>query len=856
MEEILMFKFNRYFISTLVIALALGLVTVALAAANSAAETSMNSATFQQGTQDPDPDPGTNRTEAPGTIVSTGNPKPTFELSEKVKEEIKEHGFSASVPLTFGQVITSFPVLAGGTPVGLEHDGSGNLYITDLASENVYLIDTSGTVITSFSSVTETLNGLGITTDGNALYINDSTDDDVDSYTLNGTYITSFSVLSETTFPEGITYNPDTGNLYVVDGDSNGPDTVNEYNISGTLIMTYTLATNSTDGIAYDPVRCTYWIYDSDTDAVRHYTPDLVNFEAFPGTANAGFANGEGVGIIEDTLYVVATGSDTIVAFDVSDASTLFGNQCGEVGTLTGQVTSANTGQALPNAFVFATDGFYSDSSLSNAAGEYTLTLRASSYTVTANLFGYVPGEATGVEIISGTTTVQDFPLAKGELTGAPEVIEEWLTLGTSVTNQIILSNTGTTTLTVSVRDLEELLGDSSPDAFGYTLSDQDSPACNYDYVDISSTGLLVASGDDASSINSGIFSPISMPESINIYGQDIYSMVLATNGYLTTDFADGGPDLSNDCPLPATPSTPGGTDGLRLYPLHDDLVTDEGLYEYFADCPRTSDYGISEGCSVYQWHNVTHFGGAITWTQQTILYHTSNEIVHQIGPGNPELGTGSTTGLQDFAPPTAGLTYACNTFDSIPDNTAVCIYPPVDPPWAIENPMTGTIAAGEALNMDVIFDSSFVSATGTYTAELIYEGDYENVVSNTLLIMHVSTSGVAISADQTGSGPANTQVAYQFTITNTGLVADSFDISLSGNAWATSVNPLSTGSLVPGASTTVEVTVDIPISAPASSSDTVVITATSAQDSFVKESATAHTSVWDSIYLPLIRKN
>jgi hypothetical protein len=185
-----------------------------------------------------------------------------------------------------------------------------------------------------------------------------------------------------------------------------------------------------------------------------------------------------------------------------------------------------------------------------------------------------------------------------------------------------------------------------------------------------------------------------------------------------------------------------------------------------------------------------------------------------------------------------------------------VCIYPPEDALWVSESPLTATIAAGDAITMEVIFDSSVVTTTGTYTAYLVYNGDYENDIPITPLIMHVSNSGVAISEDQIGSGLANTQVSYQFTLTNTGLVADSFDISLSGNAWATSVNPISTGSLVPNASTIVEVSVDIPISAPASASDTVVITATSTQDGFVFESATATTSAWDSIYLPLIRKN
>ena len=86
------------------------------------------------------------------------------------------------------------------------------------------------------------------------------------------------------------------------------------------------------------------------------------------------------------------------------------------------------------------------------------------------------------------------------------------------------------------------------------------------------------------------------------------------------------------------------------------------------------------EGCYVFQWDNVTHIGGGGPWTMEAILYEDSYEIVYQIGAGNPEQGSGSTTGLQDGAI-TTGLTYACDTVNSIPDNTAVCNFDPRFPP-------------------------------------------------------------------------------------------------------------------------------------------------------------------------------
>ena len=104
---------------------------------------------------------------------------------------------------------------------------------------------------------------------------------------------------------------------------------------------------------------------------------------------------------------------------------------------------------------------------------------------------------------------------------------------------------------------------------------------------------------------------------------------------------------------------------------MHDDLISD-GYYQYFASCPRPPDSPpFTQGCHVFQWANVNHFGGGGPWSQWAILYDTSMDMVFQIGSGNPEHGAGSTTGIQNPGA-TIGLTYACDTADSIPDNTAV----------------------------------------------------------------------------------------------------------------------------------------------------------------------------------------
>lgn len=206
------------------------------------------------------------------------------------------------------------------------------------------------------------------------------------------------------------------------------------------------------------------------------------------------------------------------------------------------------------------------------------------------------------------------------------------------------------------------------PDAFGYTFADNAEAECPYQFVDITATGTSITTGDDSSS------GPVALGATFNFYGVDAADLNMATNGYISTDPTDTGPDLSPDCPLPATPSTGGGA---RFYPLHDDLITTDGLTQYFASCPRANpNCAISEDCTVFQWNGVTHFGGGGPWNMQAILYHQSGDILYQIEPGNPETGTGSTTGIQNDGA-TDGLTYACDTAGSVPDSTGVCFFHP-----------------------------------------------------------------------------------------------------------------------------------------------------------------------------------
>lgn len=300
-------------------------------------------------------------------------------------------------------------------------------------------------------------------------------------------------------------------------------------------------------------------------------------------------------------------------------------------------------------------------------------------------------------------------------------------------------------------------------DTFGYSVTDSIGGSCSVQFVDISQTGTVVVAGDDESTISpppNGISSTIVFSVPFMFYGHVYTEIVMASNGYLSTDPLDDGPDFTNDCPLPVTPSTPATTGG-RIYPLHNDFVLDNGavgLHQEFEHCPRPDRYGETSFCSVFQWEDAHFFGDVVTFTVQAILYHNTGEIVYQYDGRNVDAGLSSTTGIQ--SPPNdlifSGLTYACNITNSVQPNSAVCITPP--------------------------------------TPELT-------------LFTTVSTDSATCSASPSLRVNAGTEVYYCFTATNTGeatftnhTISDSEHGLLLGDtiyglypgAWATYLSPIS----------------------------------------------------------------
>jgi len=203
---------------------------------------------------------------------------------------------------------------AGNTLVGLE-DFGGSLLITDISDDVFGTIDRD-TAAVQTGPFPAPGNPIGISTDGMNIYTTDTSAGAVNVLAMNGTPISSFDVSSFSTFPEGITYNPVDGLLYVVDGA--GGNQVGQYTTAGVLQATFPILGSSPDGIAWDSVRGVFWLYDSGTDTVRSYDTSFNVVDSFPGTIAAGSSGGEGVAVVGDSVFVMATGAGELVEFGLT----------------------------------------------------------------------------------------------------------------------------------------------------------------------------------------------------------------------------------------------------------------------------------------------------------------------------------------------------------------------------------------------------------------------------------------------------------------------------------------------------------------------------------------------------------
>jgi hypothetical protein len=186
------------------------------------------------------------------------------------------------------------------------------------------------------------------------------------------------------------------------------------------------------------------------------------------------------------------------------------------------------------------------------------------------------------------------------------------------------------------------------------------------------------------------------------------------------------------------------------------------------------------------------------------------------------------------------------------------------DVPWLSKVPITGTVAAGAARSVDVIFDASVPQVTqpGEYYATLFVQGhDPSTLLFGVPVTMTVVTYGVALEPLVSAqSGAPGAIVTYALQITNAGTTTDTFAVNVSGQTWLISLSG-TVGPLAAGTSTEEAVAVSIPESAASGEADTAIITITSWGDDTKSATATLTTTTkcpeppsYD-VFLPLILK-
>ena len=195
---------------------------------------------------------------------------------------------------------------------------------------------------------------------------------------------------------------------------------------------------------------------------------------------------------------------------------------------------------------------------------------------------------------------------------------------------------------------------------------------CSYNYVDATGgTALVLVPASGTAPANDDGGTVVTLAASFEFYGVSANSLVASSNGYLAlpadASSEDGG-DFSQDCPLPAIADNPMATQA-RIYAYHADLdggPNGGNMYEnYYPSCPRASESGSSEACTVVQWQNWARRGKPGTLNMEAVLYHTSFEIVLQYQTLDASAGVGVTVGTQSNNA-TSGNAYRCGITDRL----------------------------------------------------------------------------------------------------------------------------------------------------------------------------------------------
>jgi hypothetical protein len=242
-------------------------------------------------------------------------------------------------------------------------------------------------------------------------------------------------------------------------------------------------------------------------------------------------------------------------------------------------------------------------------------------------------------------------------------------------------------------------------DSFGYTCTDSNDPdGPQYDFKDISTSGIATGLGDDA-----GVTVPLSF--SFPFYGVSKTSVGIASNGYLS--FGTSLSDLSND-PIPAV-ATPNDLIAVLWDDLDPACAAPDPCEVYYED--RGDKF-------IVQYDSIPHFPDtSFEWTRFQVALEDDGDIriMYELFTDDVSDPLSHTVGLEN-ADATIGLQATFNGSGPlvVASGLAVCFdYPGSDPGCDKDAPPTcslsfnsavvtpTTVAAGGTVTFDVDVDNS-----------------------------------------------------------------------------------------------------------------------------------------------------
>ncbi len=179
---------------------------------------------------------------------------------------------------------------------------------------------------------------------------------------------------------------------------------------------------------------------------------------------------------------------------------------------------------------------------------------------------------------------------------------------------------------------------------------------------------------------------------------------------------------------------------------------------------------------------------------------------------------------------------------------------------WLRDASNVGMVAANSMDAAALVFDAAGMDF-GSYTGILEVMHNDAGAGRTFVRPINMLVVGYMPTLDpitDTATGDPDTTVVYSLTLTNDGTYTDTFDVAASGGGWTATV-PSAIGPLGVGASTVLNVSVDIPATAQEGYSDTVTVTVTSQGDDMQTADAMLTTTAMTSetrVFLPLVLRN